>query len=325
MLMTITRRVCLAGALALGLIPIAAAQTGWPARPIKILVPYAAGGNSDVVARIAGQYLQESLGVAVVIENRTGAGGLVATEAVARAAPDGYTLLLGAIGPLTIAPATQTIAYDPVRDFAPVAVISTNPLMLVVHPSVKATSVRELIALAHAQPKALNFGSAGEGGLTHFSAELFKAMAGIDMVHVPYRGGAPATNALLAGEVQVEFANYSDVLPHITAGGVRALGITTATRAAQSPDVPTIAEAGLPGYACESWNGILAPRGTPDAVVERLARALDAMARDPATQKRMIEVGSIAVSTTPQAFARMIAVEGERWSKLVKQAGIKLQ
>jgi tripartite-type tricarboxylate transporter receptor subunit TctC len=318
-------RLAIAVAVVAGLTAGAAAQSSWPQRPIKIVVPYAPGGNSDVIARIAAQYMQDKLGATVVIENKAGAGGLVGSEAVANAAPDGYTLLLGAIGPMAIVPALQKIAYDPLRDFAPISLLNTNPLMLIVHPAVPAKTVAELIALARAQPKVLNFGSSGEGGLTHVSVELFKSMTGVDMVHVPYRGGSLATNALLAGEVQIVFANYSDALPQIAAGTVRALGITTATRAAQSPDVPTIAEAGVPGYECESWNGLLAPKGTPAEIVDRMATLFAAMAREPAVQKRMVDVGSIAVASTPEAFHRLLETEIARWSKVAKDANIRLQ
>ena len=311
-------------ALALTL-PFGAAAQPWPQRAIKIVVPYAPGGNSDVVARITGQYMQEKLGASVVVENKAGAGGLVGSDAVAKAAPDGYTLLLGAIGPMTIVPALQQTPYDPLADFAPISLLNTNPLMLIVNPAVPAKSVTELIALARAQPKTLNFGSSGEGGLTHISGELFKSMTGVDLVHVPYRGGNLATNALLAGEVQIVFANYSDALPQIAGGTVRPLGITTRTRAPQSPDVPTIAEAGVPGYECESWNGLLAPKGTPPEIVQRLATVFAAMVRDPAIQQRMIDVGSIAVASTPDDFHKLLAGEIAKWSKLAKDANIKLQ
>ncbi|MBV8167908.1 MAG: tripartite tricarboxylate transporter substrate binding protein [Alphaproteobacteria bacterium] len=311
-------------ALALTL-PFGATAQPWPQRAIKIVVPYAPGGNSDVVARITGQYMQEKLGASVVVENKAGAGGLVGSDAVAKAPPDGYTLLLGAIGPMTIVPALQPTPYDPLVDFAPISLLNTNPLMLIVNPAVPAKSVAELIALARARPHTLNFGSSGEGGLTHISGELFKSMTGVDLVHVPYRGGNLATNALLAGEIQVVFANYSDALPQIAGGTVRPLGITTKTRAPQSPDVPTIAEAGVPGYECESWNGLLAPKGTPPEIVRRLATLFAAMVREPAIQQRMIDVGSIAVASTPEDFHTLLASEIAKFSKLAKDANIKLQ
>jgi tripartite-type tricarboxylate transporter receptor subunit TctC len=305
---------------------MAAAQADWPIRPIRILVPYAAGGNSDAVARIAAQYMQEALkGAPVIVENRGGAGGLVGTEAVAKAPPDGYTLLLGAIGPITIAPATQKLTFDPAADLVPISLLSTNPLVLLVNPSLPADSVAQLVALARARPGALNFSSAGVGGLTHFSAEIFKAKTGVEMVHVPYKGGAPATMALIAGEVQVTFANYSDALPQVAAGKARALAVTTARRTPQSPEVPTVAEAGVPGYECESWNGLLAPRGTPPAIIDRLAAIASAMAADPAVQKRMAEIGSVAVAATPQAYAEKIRAEIEQWRALVVQANIKVE
>jgi len=211
-------------ALALTL-PFGAAAQQWPQRAIKIVVPYAPGGNSDVVARITGQYMQDKLGASVVIENKAGAGGLVGSDAVAKATPDGYTLLLGAIGPMTIVPALQQTPYDPLADFAPISLLNTNPLMLIVNPAVPAKSVTELIALARAQPRTLNFGSSGEGGLTHISGELFKSMTGVDLVHVPYRGGALSIADVIAGNVQMTFEASSPLLPHIRDGRLRALAV----------------------------------------------------------------------------------------------------
>jgi tripartite-type tricarboxylate transporter receptor subunit TctC len=226
---------------------------------------------------------------------------------------------------MTIVPALQKTHYDPLADFAPISLLNTNPLMLIAHPAVPAKTIVELIALARAKPGTLNFGSSGEGGLTHISGELFKSLTGVDLVHVPYRGGNLATNALLAGEIQLVFANYSDALPQIAGGTVRPLGITTRMRAPQSPDVPTIAEAGVPGYECESWNGLLAPRGTPREIVDRLAALFADMAREPVVQKRMIEVGSIAIASTPEAFHQLLAGEIAKWSKLAKDANITLR
>src|SRR3954464_12825377 len=223
------------------------AQTPWPAKPVRIVVPYAPGGITDTVTRLSAPKIQEAIGQPRAVENKLGKGGALATEYVAKSPPDGYTLLMGSAAPQTLNQFIQKLGYDGLKDFAPITLISTSPLVLMVSPALPAQNVKELIALAKAQPGKLNF--AGAGGLTQFSGEIFKFMAGIDMVYVPYKGGAPATAAAVAGDAQVTFANYSDALPQIRGGKLRALGITSAKRFPQSPEVPTISEAGIPGYA----------------------------------------------------------------------------
>jgi tripartite-type tricarboxylate transporter receptor subunit TctC len=303
----------------------AAAQTPFPNRPIRIVVPFAPGGNTDVVARIAAQRMQDVLGQPVLVENRAGAGGLIATDYVAKAAPDGYTLLMASVGPQTISPGFQKVPYDPVRDFAPVSNVNTNPLVLMVHPSVPAKSIRELIDLARQRPGTLNYGSGGTGGLTHFSGEIFRHLAKVDIVHVPYKGGNPATAAAVAGDVQITFANYSDAIAQIKGGKLRALGITSAKRYPQTPDVPTIAEAGVPGYECESWNGLLAPANTPPEVVNRLSRVIQDMARDPAIRTRFTDIGSTPVGDTPEQFRTFIQGQVAFWAKLIRDANIQVK
>jgi len=302
------------------------AQDKWPSQPIKLLVTFPAGGNTDAVARLTADFMQKALGGAtVVVENHAGAGGIVGTEMVTRAAPDGYTLCMCSIGPITIAPATQQLRYDPLKDLVPISLVSTNPLMLVVHPSVKANSVQELVALARAEPGRLNYSSAGIGALTYFSAELFKTKTGTQITHVAYRGGAQATMAVIAGDVQLTFANMSDAVSQIEGGKVRALGVTTAKRSPAAPNVPTLAEQGIPGYATESWNALLAPKGTPQPIIDRLAAMAADMAKDDKIYKRMTEFGSVAVSNSPDALARMLREETEQWAALVKEIGLNTQ
>jgi tripartite-type tricarboxylate transporter receptor subunit TctC len=300
------------------------ASDDWPSRPIKLVVPFPAGGNTDAVARLTAEFMQKAIGGAsIVVENHAGAGGIVATEMVAKAAPDGHTLCMCSIGPITIAPATQKLRFDPLNDLAPISLVSTNPLMLVVHPSVKANSSQDLVALARAEPGRLNYSSAGIGALTFFSAELFKAKAGIQITHVAYRGGAQATMAVVAGDVQLTFANMADALAQIEGGKVRALGVTTAQRSPAAPDVPTLAEQGIGGYATESWNALFAPRGTPQPLIDRLAAIVAKMALDPSIQKRMHGFGSIPASSNPEAFAGMLRKETSQWASLVKEIGLK--
>lgn len=302
----------------------AMAADKWPSRPIKLVVPFPAGGNTDAVARLAGDYMQTALGgVSIVVENQAGAGGIVGTEAVAKATPDGYTLCMCSIGPITIAPATQSLRFDPLKDLAPISLVSTNPLVLVVHPSVRANSAQELIALAQAEPDRLNYSSAGIGALTFFSAELFKAKAGIKLTHVPYRGGAQATMAVVAGDVHLTFANMADALGQLEGGKVRALGVTTATRSPAAPDVPTLAEQGISGYATESWNALFAPKHTPQPIINRLAAVASEMAKDAVVQERMHSFGSVALASSPETFDRMLRKESAQWASLVKEIGLK--
>jgi tripartite-type tricarboxylate transporter receptor subunit TctC len=298
---------------------VASAQEKWPSRPIKLIVPFAAGGNTDAVARIAASHIQNALGVGVTIENRGGAGGIVGTDAAAKAAPDGYTFCVCSIGSITISPATEQLPYDPLKDLMPISLVNTNPLILLVNPSVKASSVPELIALARAQPDSLNYSSSGIGGLMYFSAELFKAKTGAKITHVPYRGGAPATAAVVAGEVQLVFTNMSDAVGQLDGGKVKPLAVTTTKRSPSAPNVPTLAEQGVAGYHTESWNALFAPKGTPQAVIERMAQIAAELARDPNVQKQMGNFGSIAVANTPEEFAKMLREETALWANLVKE------
>ncbi|MFL6795858.1 MAG: Bug family tripartite tricarboxylate transporter substrate binding protein [Xanthobacteraceae bacterium] len=305
-------------ALLSALLPLQA-QEKWPSRPIKLIVPFAAGGNTDSVARIAANRMQQVLGVGVVIENRGGAGGIIGADAVAKAAPDGYTFCVCSIGAITIAPATEPLPYDPLNDLAPISLINTNPLILLVHPSLQARSVQELIALARAAPNSLNYGSSGIGGLMYFSAELFKAKTGVKITHVPYRGGAPATAAVVAGQVQLAFTNMSDAVGQLEAGRVRALAVTTRERSPTAPAIPTLAESGVPGYHTESWNGLFAPKGTPQPILDRLAQLSADLAADPDVQKQMGTFGSVAIANRPTEFATMLREETALWAGLVRE------
>ena len=301
----------------------ASAQPSWPTKPVRIVVPYAPGGITDTVTRLTVPKIQDAIGQAVIVENKVGNGGALGTEYVAKSAPDGYTFLMGSAAPQTLNQHIQALGYDGLKDFAPFTLINTNPLVLMVHPALPAQNVKELIALAKAQPGKLNF--AGAGGLTQFSGEIFKYMAGVDIVYVPYKGGAPATAAAVAGDAQITFANYSDALSQIRGGKLRALGITSARRFPQSPEVPTIAEAGIPGYAVDSWNGLFAPAGTPPEIVNRVAAAVQQGFRDPALRKRMEDMGATPVGDTPEQFRALVAAEQQKWGNFVRSTGIKVE
>ena len=295
----------------------------YPQRPLRVVVPYAAGGSTDVLARIVGQRLTERLGQQVVVDNRTGAGTIIATEIVARAAPDGYTLLM-ATPPLAVAPSLYAkLPFDPARDFAAVTNIAGTSNVLVVHPAVPAQSVKQLVALAKAQPGKLAYGSSGTGGASHLAMELFRSMAGIEIVHVPYKGGAVAVTDLLGGRLQLLFANLTTIQPHLKTGRARALAIGTAQRSPLAPDLPTVAEAGLAGYEANNWNGVVVPAGTPAAVVERLHREIVAVIAEPAMRERLLASAFEPIGDTPAQFARYLAAERVKWGKVVREAGIR--
>lgn len=298
--------------------PSAQAQDQWPNRPITLIVPYAPGGYTDTVGRIAAQYLTKALGVTAVVENRTGAGGVIGSAAVARAEPNGYTLCVCSVGAITIAPVSQKVDYDPAKDFTAVSIISTIPQTVIVKPSLPVNSVAELIAYAKANPGKLNYGSAGTGSLMHYSVELFQFRTGTKMTHIPFRGGAPATTAVISGEVDLSFTNMSDALPQIEGKTVRAVAVTSSKRSSYAPELPTIAET-LADFRAESWNGVLAPAKTPQAIVDRLAGVFAKMAEDREVQAAMAKVGASAVATTPAEFKAVIDGELKQWSTLVEE------
>lgn len=298
----------------------------FPDHPLRIVVPFSAGGGVDVIARILGQKLSEDLGQQTVIDNRTGAGGNIGGDAVAKAAPDGYTMLLATTGLLTVNPTIyRNMTFSPAADLAPVALVATVPNLMVVNPSLPVHDVREFIAYAKAHPGAVFFASPGAGTGIHLSGELFKSLAGIDMVHAPYRGSAPALNDLMAGEVQVMFDNMPSALPLAQSGKLRALAVTTTKRAAALPDIPTIAESGLPGYDTSAWFGILVPAATPPAIVDRLSGAIGRALDLPETKQRLAELGAEATPDSPASFKAFIAAETVKWSKLARDAGVQVE
>ena len=295
----------------------------YPSRPVRLVVPYAAGGSTDVLARMVGQKLSETLGQPVVIDNRTGAGTLIATEIVAHAAPDGYTLLM-ATPPLVVAAALyQKVPFDAARDFAAITNIAATSNVLVVHPSVPAQSARELIALAKAQPGKYSYGSSGVGGASHLAVALFASMAGVELLHVPYKGGALAVTDLLGGRLSLMFANLTTVQQHIKSGRVRALAIGTAQRSLVVPELPTVAEAGVPGYEANNWNGVVAPAATPRALIERLQREIRAIVDAPEMRGRLLQSAFEPVADTPDAFKRYLESERVKWGRVVREAGIR--
>ena len=315
-------------ALTLGavLLAIAAqAQTPWPTKPIKILVGYAAGGSTDVTARIIAQALSERLGQPVIIENRPGAAGNIAAEAAAKADPDGYTLNMSTSSTFATNPSLyKTLPFNVQTDFEPIALTAFIPNLLVVNPAVPANNVAELIAYLKANPDKVNFGSSGNGSSQHISAALFNALAGVQMAHISYRGGAPAVTDLLSGQVQVIFAPLVEVLQHVRAEKLRALGITTVKRSSLLPDVPTIAET-LPGYEVRLWNGLLAPAKTPPDIIDRINRATTDALRSNEVKAKLAEQGSEPVGNSPAEFKAFIDAELVKWKKLVEISGATAQ
>jgi tripartite-type tricarboxylate transporter receptor subunit TctC len=303
---------------------MAQAQT-YPTRTVRIIVPQSAGGSTDQVARPLAQQLGKTLGQSVIVENRPGAGSVIGTDAVAKAAADGYTLLAVAAS-FAISPSLyKQLPFDPVRDFAPITMVSALPNVLVVQPATAVRSVQELIATAKARPGQLNYASSGIGTGTHLSMELFKHLTGTQMVHVPYKGGAPAVNALLAGEVQVNFATISTALSQVQSGKLRALAVTSPQRVAALPEVPTIAESGVTGYEHVSWIGLLAPAKTPTAIVSKLAAESARAAHSPEVAASLAREGAVPVGNSPEEFAALIRTEVGRWGDVVKAAGIKAE
>ena len=304
----------------------AAAQLSYPERPIRLIVGQAAGGATDIVARAFAKRLGDELGQTVVVDNRAGAGGIIGTALVASAAADGYTLLVGTNGPLAISPhITPGLQYDSLRDFAPVALFSEIPFVVVVNASVKANTLGELIALAKAQPGKLNFGSSGQAGTPHLCGELLKYLASIDIVHVPFRGGAPAQADLIAGRVQIYCAGFASLAPHVKAGKIRALAIAAAERSKTMPHVPTAAEAGVRGFEVNAWNGILAPAKTPKPILDRLYRAVAAVMKNPefVNELKARDVEPLLIG--PAEFSAYIRRESAKWGNVIKAGRISAQ
>jgi len=305
-------------------LPLLAAADTYPSKPIRFVVPYPAGGPLDTIARLLGQKVSESVKQPVVVDNKPGAGGNIGADAVAKSPADGYTILMGAVATHAINPTLYaSIPYDPVRDFIPVTQVASTPNVLVVNPSVPAASVREFIAYAKANPGKLNFGSGSTGSAGHLAGELFKTQAGVEMTHVPYKGAAPAMNDLVGGQIQLMFDNLASSLGQVKAGRVRALAVTTARRTSLAPDLPTIAESGLPGFDINTWFGIFVPANTPREVVERLHAEFTRALALPDVKERMLALGAEPVGSRPDEFAAYIRAEGEKYARVIKASGAK--
>jgi tripartite-type tricarboxylate transporter receptor subunit TctC len=310
------------GAAALPVLAQVARAQSYPARPVKLVAPFPPGGSIDIAARLIGQWLTERLGQQVVVENRPGAGGNVGSEAAIHSPPDGYTLLLCSVANAISASLYEKLNYDFAQDIAPVAAISRAPNVMVVNPSVPANTVPEFIAYAKANPGKINMASSGVGTSIHMSGELFKLMTGVTMQHVPYRGSAPMLTDLLAGEVQIAFDNLQPSIPHIKAGKLRALAVTTATRSDALPDVPTIADF-VPGYEASTWNGVSAPKNTPAEIVDRLNKEINAGLADATLKARLAEMGAWPLPGSPADARKLVADEIEKWAKVVRAANLK--
>lgn len=314
---------CLAAA-AFGVLPASAvrAQDTWPARAVTIVVPFPAGGTTDIVARLAGQALSQELGQPVVIDNRPGAGGNIGAQSVARAPADGYTLVMGTVGTHAINPALyKKMPYDHLKDFAPISRVASVPNVLIANPSQPYKTVAELIAYAKANPDKLTFASSGSGTSIHLAGELFKSMTGVTMQHIPYKGSAPALTDLMAGQTNIMFDNLPSAIQFIKAGKLRAIAVTTIKRAPQFPDLPTIDEAGVAGFDASSWFGLLAPANTPPAVIKRIDDALIKVMATTDLRKKIVEQGGEPVGETPDKFAAFIRAETTKWAKVVKDSG----
>ena len=301
-----------------------AAAEDYPSRPIKWIVPYPAGGTTDILARLIGQWLSEHLGAQVIIENRPGAGNNIGTEAAINAAPDGYTVLL--VNPANGINTSlyRKLNFDFIRDVAPVAGLTRVPNVMEVNPAVPAKTVPEFIAYAKANPGKINLASSGNGTSVHLSGEMFKMMTGVDLLHVPYRGAAPALTDLISGQVQIMFDNMPSSIEHIRAGKLRALAVTTAKRSPALPDVPTVAET-VPGYEASAWFGMGAPKGTPPEIINKLNKAINAALADPNIQARLADLGGNVMSTTAAEFGQVIVDETDKWAKVVKAAGVSVE
>jgi tripartite-type tricarboxylate transporter receptor subunit TctC len=312
-------------ALALGASVAVGAQT-YPDRPIRFILPFAPGGGTDVVARLFGDQITQDFGQQVVIDNRPSAGGIVGTEMGVRAEPDGYTLLMGLPVTITVAPAIfRKLPYDPVRDLAPVGLVGASAYVLAVNPSLPAKSVSELIALAKAKPGALRYAAGTVGAGNHLSAELFKSMTGTNMLYVPYKGGGPALVGVFTGEAQLIFGSMLTTVPHVRSGKLRALGVTSFTRAAALPDVPTIAEAGVPGYEVPVWFAIFVPKRTPPQIVAVLNGEIQKLMNDPRAKTTFAAQGLEARPSTPEELTKMIRAETAKWAKVVRESGAKVE
>ncbi|OGA44761.1 MAG: hypothetical protein A3F74_19930 [Betaproteobacteria bacterium RIFCSPLOWO2_12_FULL_62_58] len=298
----------------------------YPNKPIRFIAPNLPGGPTDILARLIAQKLSDGLGQPVVVENRAGAAGNIGTEVAAKSPPDGYTLLSGNVATFGANVSLyKRLGFDPVKDFAPVVLVATQPNILVVHPSLPVTSVKELVALARARPGQLNYAGSGIGAVAHLAAELFKSMTGTNIVHIPYKSAAPALTDLIAGQMQLMFATALSVQPHLQAKRLRPLAVTTPRRARAFPELPTVAEAGVPGFEATTWHGVLVPAGTSAAIVSKLNAEINRLLQLPDVRERIGALGGEIVGGTPKAFAEHMQREIPRWAKVIKAAGIQLE
>ncbi len=307
-----------------GLHHMALAQD-WPVRPIKLIVPFAAGGNTDSIARLVSERLTNSLGQPVVVENRLGAGGGIAAEFVAKATPDGYTLLMAAMPVMAILPVISKTNYDPIRDFQPISNIGSNPFVMGVHKSIPANNVQEFVSFVKKNPGKFNFASGGSGSVSHLTPALFLKRADLDMTHIAYKGGAPAVADLLSGNVQMYFGNLSELQPHVSGGLIKIIGVSSERRASQLPSVPTIAESGYPGFKTVTWNGLMAPANTPQGVVQKLSDAVKDMMSSEATRQRLLSLGVDPIGNAPKEFADTVKLDITIWSEAAKAANLKME
>jgi tripartite-type tricarboxylate transporter receptor subunit TctC len=299
------------------------AQESWPNRAITFIVPYAAGGYTDLVGRLTARYVEKALGKPAIVDNRAGAGGIVGTQAVANAAPDGYTFCICSVGAVSIAPFAQKVGYDPIQDLASVGIVSSIAQTVIVRKDLPVKTLAELVSHAKANPGKLNYGSSGAGGLTHYSVELFQVRTGTKAVHIPFRGGSLSTAAVVAGEVDFAFANATDALPQIEAGTVRGLAVTSLERSPFFPNLPTVHEAVVPNFIVETWNGIIAPSKTPEPIIRKLSEVLIKMADDPEVKETMRKAGANTVKTTPEQYRSQIQQEIAQWKPLIAEIADK--
>jgi tripartite-type tricarboxylate transporter receptor subunit TctC len=309
--------------LASTLLPAVVFAQAWPVKPIRLIVPGPAGGGTDILGRMVAEGLSRQLGQAVIVDNRGGGAGMIGTEVVAKAPADGHTLLMAYAGVLTVNPALfKVMPYDPIKDFAPVAMFARVPAVLVVHPSLPVKSIADLVRLARSKPRALDYASSGNGTSGHLCLELLKQVANIDIVHIPYKGGAPAMADVLGGQVPIICNNLVEILPQVKAGRMRALGISALARSSLLPDVPAIAET-YPGFEADTWFGVIAPAGTPAPIVDRLNESVRQIKETPAVKSRLLQMGAEAIELSPAEFGALIRKEMEKWGRVVASAGIR--
>jgi len=314
----------LSGLIAAALIASVAGAQDYPVKPVRVILSVPAGATPDVTARLVTPGLANVLGQPMVVDNRGGAGGLIGAEIVSKATPDGYTIFISSPGALTILPHLRKVPYDTLKDFVPVSLISVGPFVLVTHPSVPVDSVKSLIARAKAQPGKLNGASAGNGTANHLALELFKQMAGVDITHVPYKGAPQAVTDVLAGHIQMTFNSIAPIIAHIRAGRMKVLGVASSKRSSQLPEVPTISEAGVPGFEAENWFGLFVPAQTPKKIIARLNEAIVKVMRSPEIQKQFIALGAEPVGNSPEEFAAFVRRDMEKYAKVVRISGAKL-